>query len=770
MRKYRCFIFTLILFLGNCTKTTKRMDRLTENNIDKIIQNLTIEEKARIITGSAISKSFAEIIGNAAQRVPGAAGSINPIDKLGIPGIVLSDGPAGVRIWPIRENDDKTYYATAFPVGTELACTWNKELVKEVGEAIGNEAKEYGIDIMLGPALNIHRNPLCGRNFEYYSEDPLVSGKIAAAMVKGIQSKGVGTSIKHFVANNQETNRLKVNVEISERAMREIYLKGFEIAVKESGPWTVMSSYNKVNGTYVSSNHDLLTKVLRDEWGYEGFVMTDWYAGYPGFESLSDSTMVSDVAAQVAAGNDVLMPGTKNQYNLLVKCIKDGSLPMKDVDASLKRILNIIVKSPYFKKYAYSSSPNLKKNAEITRQAATEGMVLLKNNKAVLPYTNKETPIAIFGNTSYAFISGGTGSGDVNEAYTVSLIEGLTSAGYSLDDKLVKLYSPYVEEKIAEEKKRREKEGILSQSKRIPEMSVPDNLVSEKATSTGLALITIGRNSGEGSDRVVDEDFNLATDEIALIDQVSKAFHAQGKKVVVILNIGGVIETASWKDKVDGILLAWQPGQEGGNSVADVFSGIANPSGKLTMTFPVNYDDTPSAKYWLGVPKEDPLKVTYEEDIYVGYRYFNTNNVKPSYEFGYGLSYTQFEYKDLKLDSDTFNDKIIATVNVANIGAVSGKEVIELYITAPGKSLDKPILELKAFSKTKMLEPGQTETVSFEITADKLASFEETKSAWVAEAGEYKVKIGASCINIKQEASFNLEKELIVETVTDIFQ
>ena len=362
---------------------------LQEDNVDKIVESMTIEEKALLITGGALDKNLFENFEEAVDRVPGAAGSNNPIERLGIPEIVLCDGPAGVRILPTREKDSETYYATAFPVGTELACSWNKELVEEVGKAMGEEAKEYGVDVILAPALNIHRNPLCGRNFEYYSEDPLLSGKIAAAMVNGIQSNGVGTSIKHFVANNQETNRLGVNAVVSERALREIYLKGFEIAVKESDPWTIMSSYNKVNGTFASANKFLLTDILRDEWGYDGIVMTDWYGGYYGFETLKDTTAVSDVAAQVSAGNDLLMPGTRNQYNLLVQSMKDGSLAMSDADASVTRILKTIVKSPYFKQYNYSNKPQLERNAEVARAAATEGMVLLKNEGRVLPVLDK---------------------------------------------------------------------------------------------------------------------------------------------------------------------------------------------------------------------------------------------------------------------------------------------------------------------------------------------------------------------------------------------
>jgi len=764
MNRYYIYVLAMLYFATACSNLKTSMV-LKEDNVDEIVDAMTVEEKALLITGGALDKDLFENFEEAVDRVPGAAGSNNPIERLGIPEIVLSDGPAGVRILPTRKNDPETYYATAFPVGTELACSWNVDLVKEVGQAIGDEAKEYGVDVMLAPGLNIQRNPLCGRNFEYYSEDPLVAGKIAAAMVNGIQSNGVGTSIKHFVANNQETNRLGIDEKVSERALREIYLKGFEIAVKESNPWTIMSSYNKVNGTFTSASKFLLTDILRDEWKYKGIVMTDWYGGYYGFETLKDSTAVSDVVAQVSAGNDLLMPGTRNQYDLLVKSMKDGTLSMAPVDTSVARILRLIVKSPYFNGYQYSNKPNLKANAAVARKAATEGMVLLKNDGMVLPFEDHAKQVAVFGNTSYRFISGGTGSGDVNEAYTVSLIEGLKNAGYQLDSELIERYSPYVKEKAEAEIHRRKAEGILAESHRVPEMELSNSFISAKAKSAEIGIITIGRNAGEQNDRKVEDDFNLAEDELDLLKAVSKAFHKQNKKVVVILNIGGAIETASWKDLVDGILLVWQPGQESGNAVADILSGNETPSGKMTMTFPVRYEDVPSAKNFPGTPVEDPKEVNYEEDVYVGYRYFTTNKVMPSYEFGYGLSYTDFEYSKLKLDGNQFSHNMTVSVDITNTGKYSGKEVVQFYLSAPAKSIDKPSEELKAFGKTKLLKPGETQTIQVSFKPKDLASFVEKRKAWVAEPGSYMVKVGASSLDIRETASFELNSEIVAEQV-----
>ena len=743
-----------------------------DKRIDAIIKQMTNEEKASLLIGIGMpgfTENFQTVGNSVKNKVPGAAGGTLALERFGIPSVIVADGPAGLRINATRENDSKTYYATAFPVGTSLASTWNTDLIKQVGKAMGNEVKEYCVDVLLAPALNIHRNPLCGRNFEYYSEDPLISGKIAAAYVNGIQENGVGTSIKHFAANNQETNRLTIDEQISERAMREIYLKNFEIAVKESQPWTVMSSYNKINGVYTSASKDLLTTILRDEWGYKGLVMTDWFGGFEGFEAIMKKQS-SDVVAQMNAGNDLLMPGLSIQKKELVDALNSGKLSQEVANKNVKRILELAFKSPVFTDYKYSNQPNLTQNSQVARNAASEGMVLLKNDNNALPFSSKNGVVSVFGVTSYDFITGGTGSGSVNNKHTVSLLEGLNNAGFKIDQELTNLYVPFTEKAAFAERERRKSQGILALPQRLPEMEMTEDFINKQAENSAIAFLTLGRNSGENGDRVVDNDFNLGKDEIVLIDKFSKAFHAKGKKVVVILNIGGVIETASWKDKVDAILLAWQPGQEGGNSVADVLAGKVNPSGKLTMTFPMKYEDIPSAKNWLGTPAENPKEVTYEEGIYVGYRYFNTFKVKPSYEFGFGKSYTDFSYSDLKLSNSTFKNNLKVTVKITNTGKVSGKEIVELYLSAPQKLVDKPNAELKAFAKTKELKPGESEIVTMELKPENLASFVTAQSSWIAEAGTYKISIGASSLDVKQSAEFQLNKDIIVKKVQPVFK
>jgi beta-glucosidase len=731
-----------------------------------IISKMTLEEKVKFVVGNGFHMPGAipqgPVIGQTQEKVPGAAGTTFAIAKLGIPSMVVSDGPAGVRIDPFRNGDSsKSFYATAWPVATLLASSWDTSLVKKMGIAFGNEIHDYGIDIILGPALNIQRNPLGGRNFEYFSEDPLIAGLMTSALVNGIQSNGVGTSIKHFVANNQETDRNSVNTLVSERALREIYLKGFEIAIKNAHPWTVMSSYNKVNGTYTSQEYDLLTTILRKEWGFKGLVMSDWFGG-------------KDPVEQLKAGNDLLMPGTPAQSKTLLDAVKNGSLDEKVLNKSCERILNILFKSPAYKNYKYRNQPDLIKDAEVSKTVAEDGMVLLKNN-AALPLKKSSKKIALFGISSYNLIAGGTGSGEVNKAYTVSLDKGLSNAGFIVDADLQNIYTNYIHEEKIKHPKKSFIQEFMNPTPPMKEYYSGNDLIKTAAEADDIAVITIGRNAGEGRDRKVENDFNLTDTEQVLIKNIADIFHAKNKKVIVVLNIGGVIEVTSWRDNTDAILLAWQPGMEGGNAIADLLSGKVNPSGKLATTFPMKYEDVPSAKNFPGKEfpeqattgnfgrKEIPAEVTYEEGIYVGYRYYNTYHVKPAYEFGYGLSYTSFSYSNLKLSSKQFNKKLTASVVITNTGKIAGKEVVELYISAPSSQLDKPSEELKGFAKTALLQPGKSQTVQFTILPADLASFDTNSTSWIADAGKYVVKIGASSEDIKQNADFTLAKSIIVE-------
>ena len=731
--------------------------QLGKASVDKVLKAMTLEEKVHFVIGMGMAGSdgSSAVVGATEDIVPGAAGTTYPIERLGIPSIVLADGPAGLRINPTRENDPNTYYCTHFPIGTLLASTWNQELVENVGQAMGEEVHEYGADVYLAPALNIHRNPLNGRNFEYYSEDPVVAGKTAAAYVRGVQKNDVGTSIKHFAYNNQETNRTGNNAIISPRAQREIYLKGFEIAVKEAQPWTVMSSYNKINGTYTSQSKDLLTTVLRDEWGFKGLVMTDWYGG-------------DNAAEQIAAGNDMLQPGTALQYQQIMNALKDSTLTEDQLDVCVRRCLELVKRSPKVKGYAYSNKPDLKAHAAVTRQSALEGMVLLKND-GVLPLKDVKN-VAVFGCTTFDFIAGGTGSGNVNRAYTVSLLDGLKNAGFNVDESKKEDYLQHIA-KEAEAFKASLGNDQLAAFFPVPRPTelVPDKKeLAEAVENNDIAIITIGRNSGEFFDRT-SADFVLSPSERKLMETVSLAFHKAHKKLVVVLNIGGVIETTSWKWMADAILLAWQAGQEGGNSVADILTGVESPSGKLPMTFPVNLTDAASSKnfpidatndvYFMNRREDVGLKdvdqTDYAEGIYVGYRWFDKYSISVSYPFGFGLSYTSFEYSEPSVKND--GKTITATVRVKNVGDVAGKEAVQLYVTAPESRLDKPAKELKAFAKTGKLAPGESEVLTFTFPTTDLASFNERKSAWIVDEGTYTFQFGASSRDIRCTAAAEAE-------------
>lgn len=750
-------------FLGMAVMATviascgTKAPQLSADNIDEVIAAMTPEEKVKLVIGTGM-KGFSgdsAVVGEVRGKVRGAAGTTYPIPRLGIPSIVLADGPAGLRIDPTRPDDQQTYYCTHFPIGTLLACTWDTTLVAKVGRAIGEEVLEYGADVLLAPALNLHRNPLCGRNFEYYSEDPVVSGNIASAYVKGVQSNGVGTSIKHFAGNNQETNRMGNDARMSERALRELYLKGFEIAVKDAEPWTVMSSYNYINGTYTSESPELLTTILRDEWGYGGTVMTDWFGG-------------KDGVMQMKAGNDMLQPGTDRQYEQIMAGLENGSLDEEVLNRNVKRILELIVRTPSFKGYKYSNQPDLKAHAEITRQSATEGMVLLKNDKGTLPLTKEIKNVAVYGNGSYDFIAGGTGSGNVNRAYTVSLLDGLSNAGYKTDKELEKNYRTYLKNYYDNLKKSGGSMNSFLPTELPDEMPVDPKDIARQAEELDMALITIGRQSGEFLDRT-SSDFSLSPANKKLISDVTRAFHAKGKKVVVIMNVGGVIETDSWKDQPDAILCAWQGGQEGGNSVADVLTGKSYPSGKLTMTFPKNFrDHASSANFPVDMKanmditnnqaRADSAKVknidftNYEEDVYVGYRYFDTFGKEVSYPFGYGLSYTEFEYGEPSVTKE--GDRYVVKMDVKNVGSMPGKEVVQLYVSAPAaKTANKPEKELKAFAKTSELAPGAVESVTLIFDADDLASFDAEGSKWVVAPGEYALLLGSSSRDIRRKVN-----------------
>lgn len=757
-------LLTTCLLATTFAMTTNAQPQLRADNIDEVIKAMTLEEKAKLLVGDA-NNFFSDnaVVGGEADLVAGAAGTSPAIPRLGIPATVLTDGPAGVRIDPTRKGTDKTYYATAFPIGSCLASTWNTELVNKVGQAIGNETKEYRCDVILGPGMNLHRNPLCGRNFEYYSEDPLLTGKIAAAYIQGVQSQGAGVSAKHFAINSQETDRTAVDERVSQRAARELYLRGFEIAVRESNPWTVMSSYNQINGQYSMGNRDLLTKILREDWGFKGIVMTDWIGIREGLPTITE----------VQAGNDLMEPGQPAQVNEIIEGVKSGKLDIADVDRNVRRMLEYIVKTPSFKKYPASNNPDFVAHAAITRQSANEGIVLLKNN-GTLPWKNGNIKtVALFGENSYDFLSGGTGSGCVHPPYVVDMLEGLKNAGIKSSETLTDIYRKYIEfARVKFQAERHPAKWYQNEyfgQQKYPEIGLDPICVNKEVNGADAAIITIGRQAGEGVDRDINTEFNLNAEERALITNVCNAFHAAGKPVIVIINSGSVIETASWSGYPDAILCAWQPGMEGGNSIADLLTGKVNPSGKLTMTWPIAATDHASTKNFPGqiddyslqqmIGNKTPIPghayTNHEEDIYVGYRYFDTFGRDVAYPFGFGLSYTTFAFSKPVVKAKG-KDAVEVSITVKNTGNVSGKEVAQVYVKAPKGNLEKPAQELKAFAKSRELKPGESEVLTMTIPVRMLASFDEANSQWLTEAGTYTFCIGNSSRNIAATATLKL--------------
>lgn len=761
MMKYKKMVLTVAVGALSVTMTAQTAPQLNANNIEEVIKAMTLEEKAQLLVGGGNDGFVGSgaMLGHQKKFVPGAAGTTVAIPRLGIPATVQCDGPAGVHIDAHREGDSRNYYATGFPVGTCLASTWNTDLVRKVGEAIGNETLEYGCDVVLGPGMNLHRNPLCGRNFEYYSEDPVVTGLMGTAFVLGVQSQGVGVSAKHFAVNSQESDRTRVDERLSQRALRELYLKGFEMMVRKSNPWTIMSAYNKINGIYAQGNKDLLTNILRNDWGYKGIVETDWIGKR---EDLP-------VEQEVAAGNDLMMPGYPAQVKDIVNAVKSGKLDVNDVDRNVRRMLEYIVKTPRFKGYKYSGEPDLKAHAAITRQSSTEGMVLLKNN-AALPIRGLKT-VALFGVNSYDFMSGGLGSGAVNVGYSVDMVTGLKNIGVATTPQLTEIYQNYV--KYAKAKLKADKNPMmwfLNQGQpKLDEIDITERCVANEEPKADAAIITIGRQAGEGMDRQINGEFNLSKTEQDMIFRVSDTFHAKGKKVIVIINSGSVMETASWRDRVDAILVAWQPGIEGGNSVADILTGKVNPSGKLTMTWPIAATDHPSTanfakeydmytyKNMEGWGKGNIPGVDFsnhEEDIYVGYRYFDTFKKDVAYPFGFGLSYTTFEMGKPSVKANGKNIEV--SVTVKNTGKVAGKQVVQVYVTAPKGAYEKPAKELKAFGKTRELKPGENQTLKMTLEKRDLASFDEANSQWKVDAGNYLFQVGTDVESIKGTATLKV--------------
>ena len=745
------------------TSTVQGQVKLNASNIDEVIGQMTLEEKVHMVIGCGMSMGDD-------VKFPGTAGRTYDIPRLGIPSVYLADGPHRLAMAVKRDFDSHFYYATEFPSGTTVAATFDPNAAFQVGAALGEEVKDYGMDVLLAPGANLMRNVLCGRNHEYYSEDPVVTGKIAAGYINGVQSQGTGTCLKHFAVNNQETNRNNNDSRVAQRPLRELYLKGFEMAVKESQPWSIMTSYNKVNGKYTCEDIDLTEYILRDEWGFKGMVMSDWNAE-------------TDAVTSMKAGNDMLQPGQDRQYKAILEAVQNGTLDEAVLNRNVKRILEMVVKCHTFDNYKYANETNLKAHAQVDRTIGAEGIVLLDNQSA-LPLAANIKNVALYGTTSYDMVPAGMGFGSTGVGYyCVSMVEGMRNAGYTVDANLIKKYKKH----LADEQKRLYPKGrppfSLTPLKRAEEFVPTAEELAAQVKSNDVAILTLGRTSGEASDRRV-EEFYLKDNETALIKQVAEAYHAAGKKVIVILNICSSVETASWKNTVDAVICAFQPGQEVGNSVADVLTGKVNPSGHLPMTFAVKYGDAPSdanfpydyefkmPSFAMGSgmnfeskekkeekPKEAVRNVdytNYEEGIYVGYRYFDTFGKEVSYPFGHGLSYTTFSFD--VVSSGINGDKCEMKVSVKNTGNCAGKESVQLYVKAPAGGLEKPAKELKAFAKTKLLQPGESEVVTLSWNLMDMASFNEKSCSWELAKGTYQWMAAASSADVRCTVSQKVAK------------
>lgn len=792
------FRFVPLLFaLTAVFALTAQKPVFKEADIPAVLSRLSVEQKARLLVGSKGSDEAPSHI------TPGAAGWTYAIPEYGIPAVNLADGPVGPRINPMPWLATRVVYdldglphevvdtvdnsalctphsalidtpnsalctpdsalsqwCTAFPSTTALAATFDPAAARRQGEIMGEEAAAYGVDVLLTPGINIMRNPLCGRNFEYYSEDPLLTGVLASQLVQGVQSRGVGTSLKHFVANNQQTGKKVNDAVMTQRALREIYLPAFERVVREAKPWTVMGSYNRIGGRFTQTNRELTKSLLRDEWGYDGLVLTDWTVRRPTADLLNARTAL-------------MMPGEQEIVDEIVRCVADGTVSEATLDECVADVLRMVAKTLSAKGWQ-PSVPDLEANADYSRQLGAEAMVLLKNNDGLLPVA-PGTRIALFGTTAYQSIAGGTGSSNVNKRYVVDIDSALVAAGFKVDEVLSRLYRGYNANQAELNDAHPDCPSWQKISYHRPviaemPLSGASTLVKRRAAVNDAAVIVVGRKSGETSDRRVADDFNLSADEVNMLKTVCETFHSQGKPVVVVLNVCGTIETASWSHLADAILVAWFPGQECGNAVADVLGGKVNPSGRLPMTWPVSYYDMPSASNYPYVGQTEGRNFDYtfyEEDIWVGYRYFDTARRRVAYPFGYGLGYTTFDYSDARLSRK--GDRTTVRVNVRNSGERAGREVVQLYVSAPSDSLRKPLAELRAFAKTRTLMPGESETVTLEFTDAELASFNDNESQWETAAGQYQARLGRHIGDYIVSLPFEVKKKS-VRKVADILR
>jgi len=721
------------LFLNAAAASSQVTDKekvQMEKRIEKLIKKMTLEEKVGLLHGN--SKFY-----------------VAGVERLGIPEWSLSDGPHGVRAEINRHdwayagwtNDSASY----FPTGTAFAATWNPELAYRRGEVLGEEARWRKKDVLLGPGVNIIRSPLCGRNFEYMSEDPYMNSVLAVAYIKGLQSRDVACSVKHFAVNNQETNRTTVDVECSERALREIYLPAFKAAVQEGGALTVMAAYNKFRGEFCAENNYLVRKILRNEWGFDGVYVTDWGAAHSTVPSME-------------AGLDLEMGTLIDKYedwyyaNPLIEAVKSGKIPMSLVDEKVGDVLRVMIKTNVLdpKKRFGPGSMNTKEHQQATYDAAAEAIVLLKNQNNLLPLDfSSIKSLAVIGDNATRKHSNGGLSSEIKAVYEVTPLEALRAKwGDKVDIRFAQGYEKL--STFVEGSNNGQSSGTFSSKTQESDALLKEAV--EVARTSDVALLVCGLNHDYDTESFDRLNMDIPYGQVELIQEVVKA----NPRTIVVMIAGSPLNMAAVDICSPAIVWAWFNGMEGGNALVDVLSGKVNPSGKMPFTTPVSLDQSPA--HALGNFPGRDLKVNYEEDILVGYRWFDTKGLPVVYPFGYGLSYTTFNYSNLNTDKKTYDqaDTIQATFTLTNTGDREGAEVAQLYVSDPVCSVMRPVKELKGFKKV-FLKPGESRRITLDIPVSSLAFYSEAQSQFVVEPGEFILQLGASASDIKQRISVEVK-------------
>ena len=721
------------LFLNAAAVSSQVTDKekvQMEKRIEKLIKKMTLEEKVGLLHGN--SKFY-----------------VAGVERLGIPEWSLSDGPHGVRAEINRHdwayagwtNDSASY----FPTGTAFAAAWNPELAYRRGEVLGEEARWRKKDVLLGPGVNIIRSPLCGRNFEYMSEDPYMNSVLAVAYIKGLQSRDVACSVKHFAVNNQETNRTTVDVECSERALREIYLPAFKAAVQEGGALTVMAAYNKFRGEFCAENNYLVRKILRNEWGFDGVYVTDWGAAHSTVPSME-------------AGLDLEMGTLIDKYedwyyaNPLIEAVKSGKIPMSLVDEKVGDVLRVMIKTNVLdpKKRFGPGSMNTKEHQQATYDAAAEAIVLLKNQNNLLPLDfSSIKSLAVIGDNATRKHSNGGLSSEIKAVYEVTPLEALRAKwGDKVDIRFAQGYEKL--STFVEGSNNGQSSGTFSSKTQESDALLKEAV--EVARTSDVALLVCGLNHDYDTESFDRLNMDIPYGQVELIQEVVKA----NPRTIVVMIAGSPLNMAAVDICSPAIVWAWFNGMEGGNALVDVLSGKVNPSGKMPFTTPVSLDQSPA--HALGNFPGRDLKVNYEEDILVGYRWFDTKGLPVVYPFGYGLSYTTFNYSNLNTDKKTYDqaDTIQATFTLTNTGDREGAEVAQLYVSDPVCSVMRPVKELKGFKKV-FLKPGESRRITLDIPVSSLAFYSEAQSQFVVEPREFILQLGASTSDIKQKISIDVK-------------